>query len=831
MPTPFTERVLPLQPEGAYAVLARAKALEAQGRDIIHLEIGQPDFPTPAHVARAGADAIYAGRTRYTPPAGTADLRAAIAEAAGRQRGLTFRPEEVVVGPGAKPAIFFPTLALVGPGDEVVIPDPGFPSYAATVRVAGGVPVPVRLADMRSPDPDELAAVISPRTRLIILNSPSNPTGGVIPPADLERIAALARRADLWVISDEIYSELVYEGAAPSIAALPGMAERTIIVDGFSKTYAMTGWRLGFGIMPAALAERVELLLTHSVGCTADFTQVAGVAALRGDQGTVAAMQASFRARRDRTVAALNTLPGVRCASAPGRVLRLSRHPRHGPQLEAAGRLLAGRGGGGAAGWIGLRRRGRGVRAHLVCHRVGADRGRGGADACGAGAAGCARKGTMTGPEAPLPLGRVVRTWWPLALSWLLMAAELPVLSVVVARLAQPEINLAAYGGVVFPLALIIEAPILMLLPASTALSKDEASYHKLWRFMMRTSAALTALHVLIAFTPLYYVVVREIIGVPAPVVEPARIGLMIMVPWTWAIAYRRFNQGVLIRFGHPRAITVGTMIRMTADVTVLAVGYLLQAVPGIVVATAAVATGVVVEAIYVGLRVQPVLREQVRNAPPLTPPLTTATFLEFYTPLALTSLLNLLVQPVGSAAISRMPLALESLATWPVVTGLIFILRSLGFAYNEVVVALLDEPGAAATLRRFTAMLVVGVTALLTLLAVTPLSALWFTQVVALAPSLAALARPGLWIGLPIPALSALQSWSQGALVHSRRTRGVTEAVVIYLVTSVAVLVIGVAWARVPGLYVGLAAFMLATATQTAWLSYRSRTARRGVR
>jgi aspartate/methionine/tyrosine aminotransferase len=314
----FAERVRSLQPEGAYAVLARAKALEAQGREIIHLEIGQPDFPTPPHVAQAGVDAILAGRTRYTPPAGAADLRAAIAEVAGRQRGLAFSPEEVVIGPGAKPAIFFPLLALIGPGDEVILPDPGFPSYAAAVRVAGGVPVPVRLREMRGPDVVELAARIGPRTRLIILNSPSNPTGGVIPPADLEQIAVLARQADLWVLSDEIYSQLVYEGEAASIATLPGMRERTIVVDGFSKTYAMTGWRLGFGIMPPALAERVELLLTHSVGCTSDFTQAAGIAALRGEQSAVAAMRASFRVRRDRTVAALNSIPGVRCPVPEG---------------------------------------------------------------------------------------------------------------------------------------------------------------------------------------------------------------------------------------------------------------------------------------------------------------------------------------------------------------------------------------------------------------------------------------------------------------------------------------------------------------------------------
>lgn len=309
----FAQRVLPLKPEGAYDVLNRAKELEAAGRRIIHLEIGQPDFPTPDHVAQAGCDAIREGRTRYTTPAGSRELRAAIAEYAGAQRGLPIRPEEVIVGPGGKPALFFPILALVEPGDEVITPDPGFPSYVATIRVAGGVPVPVKPPGVDGFDPGEIVEKITPRTRLIIINSPSNPTGGVLSPSDLEVIAEAALRANAWILSDEIYSQLVFEGSAPSIAVLPDMRERTIILDGFSKTYAMTGWRLGYGIMPPALADRVELLLTHSVGCTADFTQVAGVAALQGDQNTVDMMRESFRSRRDRIVPALNALPGVTC--------------------------------------------------------------------------------------------------------------------------------------------------------------------------------------------------------------------------------------------------------------------------------------------------------------------------------------------------------------------------------------------------------------------------------------------------------------------------------------------------------------------------------------
>ena len=317
----FAERVLNLSPEGAYKMMAQAQALEAVGRDIIHLEIGQPDFPTFANVADAGIEAIRAGQTRYTPSAGIRPLREAIAAQATAQRGVPFTAENVVVGPGAKPALFFPTLALVQPGDEVIYPDPGFPTYEAMIEVAGGAPIPVPLseADDFAFDLDALDAAVSDRTRLIVINSPANPTGGVLSPAALEHIAALALKHDAWVLSDEIYSRLVYDGAgAPSITALPGMAERTIICDGFSKTYAMTGWRLGYGIMPRALAQRVELLLTHSVGCTASFTQYAGIEALEGPQAQVEATVAEYQQRRDILVSGLNALPGMRCRTPQG---------------------------------------------------------------------------------------------------------------------------------------------------------------------------------------------------------------------------------------------------------------------------------------------------------------------------------------------------------------------------------------------------------------------------------------------------------------------------------------------------------------------------------
>jgi aspartate/methionine/tyrosine aminotransferase len=318
---PFAHRTAHLKPEGAYQVLARANQLEASGKEVIHLEIGQPDYATFENVSQAGIDAIRAGKTRYTPPAGMPSLREALAEDAGRRRGIAVHPDEVVVSPGGKPNLFFPTLALVEPGAEVIYPNPGFPTYEAMIKVAGGVPVAVPLLEQNrfSFDLEAFDRLLNERTRLIILNSPSNPTGGVIPPADLEHIAAQAERYDCWVMSDELYTRIVYDGMeALSIASLPGMQGRTIIVDGFSKTYSMTGWRLGFGIMPKELAERVDLLLTHSIGSTAHFTQFAGLEAISGPQDRVEGMVAEYQRRRDAIVDGLNAIPGFVCQKPQG---------------------------------------------------------------------------------------------------------------------------------------------------------------------------------------------------------------------------------------------------------------------------------------------------------------------------------------------------------------------------------------------------------------------------------------------------------------------------------------------------------------------------------
>ena len=318
----FTDRVTHLEAEGAYAVLARALEMEREGREILHLELGQPDFRTPEHVSQAGIAAIEEGLTRYTPPAGLMKFRELIAADAGARRGVTITPDMVVVGPGSKPGLFFPTLALVAPGDEVIYPDPGFPTYHAMIRVAGGVPVPVTLREENqfSFDLDVFDSKISDRTKLIVLNSPANPTGGVIPLDDLKHIAAQAQKFNAWILADEIYSRLVYDGmeSAPSVASLDGMLERTVIADGFSKAYSMTGWRLGYMVAPPALAERLELLVTHSTGSTAMFTQYAGMEAITGPQDFVREMVAEYQKRRDRMVELVNAIPRVHAQKPQG---------------------------------------------------------------------------------------------------------------------------------------------------------------------------------------------------------------------------------------------------------------------------------------------------------------------------------------------------------------------------------------------------------------------------------------------------------------------------------------------------------------------------------
>ncbi|CAA9465901.1 MAG: Aspartate aminotransferase [uncultured Solirubrobacteraceae bacterium] len=306
--------------ESAFSVLARARELEATGRDIVHLEIGEPDFPTPAHVSEAAWAAIRAGATHYCPSAGLPELRGAAAVALSATRGIDVPAERVLVGNGAKPLLFFTILATCGPGDEVVHPDPGFPIYESAIRWAGATPVPLPLHEAAdfSFDLDELEARLSDRTALVILNSPQNPTGGVVPAGALEAAARLVAGTRAWVLSDEVYARMAYDGAAASIASVPGMLDRTVLLDGFSKTYAMTGWRCGYACVPEALLEPLTRFLVNCTSCVPPFVQHAGVAALEGPQDEVAAMLAEFRVRRDVVVDGLNALPGVTCRTPQG---------------------------------------------------------------------------------------------------------------------------------------------------------------------------------------------------------------------------------------------------------------------------------------------------------------------------------------------------------------------------------------------------------------------------------------------------------------------------------------------------------------------------------
>ena len=388
------------------------------------------------------------------------------------------------------------------------------------------------------------------------------------------------------------------------------------------------------------------------------------------------------------------------------------------------------------------------------------------------------------------------------------MGLEGPAISSVVSRLAEPKINLAAYGGLVFPLTLMIEAPIIMLLAASTALSRDWASYVKLRRFMNRLGAVLTALHIIIAATPLYDLLAHHVIHAPEEIIAPARIGLLITIPWTWAIAYRRFHQGVLIRFGHSLKVGLGTGVRFSADATVLTIGYSVGGVSGIVIAASTLVAGVVTEAVYVHLAVRKTLRDELKPSPSPERPLTTRAMLDFYIPLSLTQVLLLIANPIGSAAMSRMPLALESLAAWPIVGAVNYITRGFGGAYNEVVVALVEEKRATPVLQRFGVGLAVAATALLGVFMISPVANAIFGDLLGLVDPLPGMVRGSLLILLPMPAIAVVQSYFQGVILHSRRTRGITESVALFLAVVALLLVGGVLWGAVTGLYFALGAF-----------------------
>ncbi len=316
----LAQRMSRLGTETAFEVLVKARALERQGKNIVHLEIGEPDFDTPANIVEAGVEALHKGWTHYGPSAGLPELRQTIAENVSRSHGVPVSPEEVVVVPGGKPVMFFAILALAEAGDEVIYPNPGFPIYESMINFAGAKAVPIRLReelDFRL-DVNELSSLITDRTRLIILNSPHNPTGGVLLPSDTRDIAAAIGDRNIMILTDEIYSRLIFEGEHSSIMSLPGFKERTILLDGFSKTYAMTGWRMGYGVMRPDFAAHVTRLATNSTSCTASFTQIAGVEALRGDQQSVELMRQEFQRRRDEFVKGLNQIKGFSCRLPKG---------------------------------------------------------------------------------------------------------------------------------------------------------------------------------------------------------------------------------------------------------------------------------------------------------------------------------------------------------------------------------------------------------------------------------------------------------------------------------------------------------------------------------
>jgi len=316
----LAKRMSRLGTETAFEVLARARAMEATGKEIIHLEIGEPDFDTPRNIVDAATRALHDGCTHYGPSAGLPEARKAFADFITKDRGLDVGPENIVITPGAKPILFFSILALAAAGDEVIYPDPGFPIYESVINFAGATPVPLPLIEDRgfSFDPERLKALVTPRTRLIILNSPQNPTGGMLTRADFRLAADLAAAHDAWILSDEVYSKMIYEDSYVSIYSCPDAKDRTILLEGHSKTYAMTGWRLGYGVMPAELAQQIAKLQTNCTSCTPGFTQIAGIEALNGPQEESERMMAEFKARRDVIVDGLNAIPGFRCLRPKG---------------------------------------------------------------------------------------------------------------------------------------------------------------------------------------------------------------------------------------------------------------------------------------------------------------------------------------------------------------------------------------------------------------------------------------------------------------------------------------------------------------------------------
>ncbi len=438
-------------------------------------------------------------------------------------------------------------------------------------------------------------------------------------------------------------------------------------------------------------------------------------------------------------------------------------------------------------------------------------------------------------PAPRLSTRGILKTWWPLALSWFMITVEQPILAAVVARSIDPKVQLAAWG-LAFSLVLVLSAPSISTLAASTALSRDKASYRQGRRYVIWLSVGLTAVHLLLAFTPVFDLVVLGLISAPAELAEPVRSGVRIMLPFVPSLAIRRFQYGVLIRCDQTRAVSLGTVMRLILEV-VLAVGLFgLLNWDGVIVASTAISTGVVFEAVYATLRVRPVVRKNLLSAIPGDPPLTWRRFLRFYLPLVLTTFMQILLQPLVSASLSRMPDSLSSLAFWPVLYGVLLMTNSAAYAFVESVIVLLDRPGSIELLRRFTWRLGLSLAAVPLALATTPLGDLWFNRVAALPPELLHQARLSLWLVIPLPALTALSSLFQGTLINSQRTRRITEADALALATVTALLALGsllggrpcaesgLLLCGVPGVFIAVAAFNFGSVVRNVWLWRRSR-------
>ena len=403
------------------------------------------------------------------------------------------------------------------------------------------------------------------------------------------------------------------------------------------------------------------------------------------------------------------------------------------------------------------------------------------------------------------------------------MGAEMPLVVAAISRLPDPTTQLAAIGSIVYPISLLIEGPIIMLLAASTALARDRPSYAWLTRVVWSAAAILTLVHAAVAFTPLYDVVARDLLGAPEEALEPGRLGLMLMTPWSPMIAYRRFQQGVLIRFDRSRAVGTGTLVRLIANGSVLIAGVMHGGFSGTAVGATAIATGVTAEAIYAAIAVRPVRREHLPQHDPRSQPLSVRSFVAFYAPLALTPFLTLALQPAGAAAMNRMPDAMRSVASWSAVYGLIFLLRSFGFALQEVAVRLADEPGGRAALRSFAVRLSLLASGGLALLWITPLAGVWFREVSGLPDHLVQMSLAGVGFGVLMPGYAVWMNYHQGLLVQQRRTRAITSGVVVYVVISCALLAVGVASQAAAGLPCVLVAFSVAGLSQTGYLWWAS--------